>query len=95
MKSVSKVKRRLNPELKIVGIVCNMVDRRNSLNPAMIEKMQNSWNDITRVFNTEIPRSIRVDESQVEMIPLSIYEKNNKVTLACKELAKEYLSLEV
>lgn len=96
MKSIIKVMKRLNPELEMAGVICNMVDNRNKFMPAMIQAMRENWEKrgVARVFKTEIPKSVRVAESQFQKEPMLIYEANNAVTQACERLVDEYLELE-
>lgn len=91
MRSIARVKRGLNPELSIAGVVCNRVDNRNRFMPEMVSAMRSNWQGVAKVFETEIPNSVRVDESQLQGVALSIYERNNQVTIACQNLVNEYL----
>lgn len=96
MKSIAKVKKRLNPDLKIAGVVCNMVDNRNRFMPTMIEAMRKNWEEsgVAKVYKTEIPRSVRVAESQFQREAMLAYEKGNSVTQACERFVDEYLEQE-
>ena len=96
MKSITKVRKRLNSDLEIAGVICNMVDKRNKFMPAMIDAMRQNWEGkgIAKVFRTEIPKSVRVAESQFQKEPMLSYEEGNPVTKACESFVDEYLNLQ-
>lgn len=85
----NSVKKYFNPELTISGILINNVDLRNNFTKDMIQAIKNYFADI-KVFNTLIPASVRVKESQAESKAVSDYEKNNKVAEAFSFFATEY-----
>ena len=91
MRTIYTIRKVLNPDLKIAGVLCNCVDRRNNFMPEMVRAMRENWEGLARVFDTEIPSSIRVRESQCERLPLILYEKNNAVTKAAESFVDEYL----
>ena len=85
------MKKNLNQDLRIAGVLMNRVDRRNNFTNDMIDLMKTSWGDGIKIFETEIPASIRVDESQAMGQPLHEYDPKNKLAAAYKEFAKEFL----
>lgn len=91
IKSILKVKKNLNKDLEISGVILNRVDRRNNFTKDMIEAMNESWGKHIKIFNTEIPLSIRVDESQAMGQPLCEYDPKNKLAAAYKAVVDEYL----
>lgn len=91
VKSILRVKKNLNQNLKIAGVLMNRVDRRNNFTNDMIELMKTSWGDGIKIFDTEIPASIRIDESQAMGQPLYEYDPKNKLSAAYKKFVKEFL----
>lgn len=91
IKSINKTKRNLNANLEIAGVLFNRVDRRNNLTKDIIESMRSTWGQDIRIFDTEIPNSIRIDESQSMGEYIAEYEPNNKVAMAYKAFVEEYL----
>ena len=91
VKSIIKVKKNLNKNLKIAGVLFNRVDRRNNFTKDMIELMNNSWGKGIRIYQTEIPASIRIDESQAMGQPIYEYEPKSKLAAAYKEFAEEFI----
>lgn len=84
------VKKYFNHELEISGILINNVDMRNNFTKDMIKVIEVCFKDL-KIFNTHIPRSIRVNESQAESKAVIDYEKNNKVAKAFDDFTNEYL----
>ena len=91
VKSILRVKKNLNQDLRIAGVLMNRVNRRKNFTNDMIDLMKTSWGDGIKIFETEIPASIRVDESQAMGQPLHEYDPKNKLAAAYKEFAKEFL----
>ena len=94
LKSVSKVRRTINPGLAIDGILLTMVDRRTNNANKIISSLRNSVSQRLRVFETEIPRSVRAAEAAVAGISIFAYDKTCKVAEAYGQLTKEVLGLE-
>ena len=94
LKSVTKVRRAINPRLAIDGILLTMVDRRTNNANEIISSLRESIGRQLNVFSTEIPRSVRAAEASVTGGSIFEYDKNGKVALAYEQLAKEVLGLE-
>lgn len=65
LRSISKVKRSINPNLKIDGILLTMVDGRTNNAREIIESLRNTVGQNIRIFDTEIPHSVRAAECSV------------------------------
>ena len=91
IKSINKTKRNLIANLEIAGVLFNRVDRRNNFTKDIIESMRSTWGQDIRIFDTEIPNSIRIDESQSMGEYIAEYEPNNKVAMAYEAFVEEYL----
>lgn len=94
MRSVSKVKRSINPGLRVDGILLTMVDRRTNNAVEIIDALRTSYLNRLRIFATEIPRSVRATEAAVTGGSIFEYDKNGKVAQAYEQLTKEVLGLE-
>lgn len=94
IQTVYQIRKSLNPALQIAGAVINSFDGRNKFSPAMEAMMREVWEEGLgiKVFKTVIPRSIRVDESQCESLPMKYYAPDNKVTRSYDVLVAEYLA---
>ena len=94
LKSVSKVRRSINPKLTIDGILLTMVDRRTNNANEIIASLRESIGTQLNVFSTEIPRSVRAVEASVTGGSIFEYDRNGKVAQAYEQFAKEVLGLE-
>ena len=94
MRSVSKVKRSINPALRVDGILLTMVDRRTNNAVEIIDALRQEYQNRIRIFSIEIPRSVRAAEASVTGSSIFAYDKNGKVAQAYAQLVKEVLGLE-
>lgn len=94
LKSVTKVRRSINPKLTIDGILLTMVDRRTNNANEIIASLRGSIGTQLNIFSTEIPRSVRAVEASVTGGSIFEYDRNRKVAQAYEQFAKEVLGLE-
>ena len=92
--SVSKVKRSINPKLKIDGILLTMVDSRTNNARGIIESLRSAVGQNIKVFDTEIPHSVRAAECALTGKSIFSHDKNGKVAAAYEMLTKEVTELE-
>lgn len=91
LSTVNKVKRQLNPKLRIEGILLTMVDGRTNNAKEIAELVRNIYGKKIPVFGTEIPRSVRVAETPAEGKSIFAYDPKGKATAAYDQLAKEVM----
>ncbi len=91
IKTINKVKRHINPELKIRGVVRTMVDTRNNYTKDIMLALNESYSDILTVFETCIPSSVKASETSAEGISIYHHDPNGKVSKAYTSLVKEVL----
>ncbi|MDY5798604.1 MAG: ParA family protein [Eubacteriales bacterium] len=92
--SVSKVKRSINPGLKIDGILLTMVDSRTNNARDIIEALRTGIGQNIRVFETEIPHSVRAAECSLTGESIFSHDRNGKVATAYEALTKEVEDIE-
>ena len=92
--SISKVKRSINPSLKIDGILFTMVDSRTNNAKDIIETLRDMVGQNIRIFDTEIPHSVRAAECSITGESIFAHDKTGKVAAAYKNLTKEVGQLE-
>jgi len=80
----------INTGLVLEGILMTMYDGRTSHSRAVVEEVRRAFEDL--VYQTSIPRSISVAESQSFEKPLIEYDPNGKAAMAYKALAEEFLA---
>ncbi len=89
--TVSKVKRQINPNLKIGGILLTMVDNRTNLSKDVSRVIRLNYGNNLRVYKTEIPYSVKAAEVSAVGKSIYTYNKNGKAADAYKEFSKEVL----
>lgn len=92
--SVSKVKRSINPGLKIDGILLTMVDSRTNNARDIIEALRTGIGQNIRIFETEIPHSVRAAECSLTGESIFSHDRNGKVAAAYEALTKEVEDIE-
>ena len=94
LRSIAKVKRSINPNLNIDGILLTMVDNRTTNARTIIDSLRGTVGQNIRVFNTEIPHSVRAAECSVTGESIFSHDKNGKVAAAYENFTKEVTALE-
>jgi chromosome partitioning protein len=90
LKTIDLIKKNLNPELKVEGILLTMVDRRNNLSHQVTEEVRKHFP--TLVFNTVIPRNVRLSECPSYGKPIILYDASSRGAESYLELAREIMS---
>ena len=73
MKTIERIKVSLNPDLQIRGILLTMYDKRNKLSSQVEKEARDYFND--KVYQTVIPRNVRLSEAPSHGMPVLIYDK--------------------
>lgn len=89
--TIGKVKRHINPDLKIDGILMTMTDERTRFGRGLMNLIRQQYGKFPTVFQTVIPRSIRATETSAEGVSIFSHDLNGKVAVAYEKLAKEVL----
>ena len=89
LRSVSKVKRQINPNLRIDGILMTMVMPRTKITQTVISAVKNAYGRNIKIFDTQIPFSIRAVEATAEGKSIFAYDKSGKVATAYEQFGKE------
>ena len=92
MSTIESVRRAFNPSLEIQGIVLTMHDKRNNLSDMVAEDVRAFFGD--KVYNTIIPRNVRVSEAPSHGLPVLIYDMNSAGAQAYLALAGEIIHRE-
>lgn len=86
-----KVKRKMNPSLQIEGVLVTMMDNRPNFTKDLVAQLRESYGDTFKVFDTEIPMSIRMSESSARGRSIFAYDRKNKVAAAYEKLTREVI----
>lgn len=89
MNTVKLVKKHLNPEIDVEGVILTMKDNRSNLIAQVSQEIQRFFGK--KVYNTAIPRNIRLAEAPSHGLPILLYDNKSKGALAYRELAEEFL----
>jgi chromosome partitioning protein len=89
--TINLVKNNLNPDLNIEGVLLTMADFRTNLTKEVIQEVRNYFKD--KVYQTVIPRSIRLSEAPGFGKPVFLYDKDSIGAKKYEELSKEILGV--
>ena len=90
VKTIERITTNLNPELKIRGILLTMFDKRNKLSSQVDDEARKYFKE--KVYQTVIPRNVRLSEAPSHGMPCVIYDKNCLGSKSYFNLADEFLS---
>ena len=94
LQTIGKVRRQINQRLKIDGIVLTMVDNRTNYSKEISALVRDVYGGNIRVFNTDIPHSVRAAEISAEGKSIFEHDPKGKVAEAYRELTKEVIAIE-
>ena len=89
LRSVLKVRRQINPHLRIDGILMTMVMPRTNISKEVTALVKSAYGQNIKVFDAQIPHSIRAVEATAEGKSIFAYDKNGKVAAAYEQFGKE------
>ena len=92
LQTINKVRRQINPKLKIEGILLTMVDSRTNYAKEISALIREAYGSNIKVFSTDIPRSVRAAEISAEGRSIFKHDPKGKVAEAYRVLTKEVLS---
>lgn len=87
LESMKMVKVRLNPGLDVFGVVMTMYDARTTLSKQVVEEVRKYFGN--KVFKSIIPRSVKLSEAPSHGLPINMYARVSKGSLAYMKLARE------
>ena len=91
LQTISKVRRQINPDLRIEGILLTMVGSRTNYARDISNLIRETYGGKLKVFATDIPLSVRAAEISAEGKSIYAHDPKGKVAAAYKELTKEVL----
>jgi chromosome partitioning protein len=89
MNTVKLVRKNLNPSLDVEGVVLTMYDSRTNLSQQVVEEVKRFFKN--KVYNTIIPRSVRLGEAPSFGLPINLYAPKSAGAVAYRNLAREVL----
>ncbi|MCF8020211.1 MAG: AAA family ATPase [Vallitaleaceae bacterium] len=94
MHTINLVKKRLNPDLEIEGVVFTMYDARTNLSIQVVEEVKKELRR-TNIYQTIIPRNVRLGEAPSYGLPINLYDSNSKGAESYRLLADEVIERRV
>lgn len=91
IKTISRVRRQIDPELKIEGMVMTMVDMRSNYTKDILEALESTYGETIGIFDSRIPMSVRAAETSAEGKSIYIHDPRGKVAKSYEELTEEVL----
>ncbi len=89
LESMNLVKKSLNKNLRLLGVLATMYDKRTALSSQVLAEVKKYFKD--KVFDTTIPRNVRLAEAPSHGIPIGQYDRFSKGAKAYKALASEVM----
>lgn len=89
LKTIQKIKKRVNPKLKVQGILLTMCENRTNLSKTLTEQVEEMFQKKIKIFQTKIPKTVKVGEAIYSGQSMKKYAKGSSVDIAYDNLAKE------
>lgn len=89
VKTIVKVRRRINPKLGIEGILLTMVDKRTNHSRDIMDLLKQAYGSQVRIFENHIPMSVKAAEISAEGVSIYKHDPKGKVAMAYQALTKE------
>ncbi|MBE6156382.1 MAG: ParA family protein [Firmicutes bacterium] len=91
LNTVLKVRKQINPNLSVGGILLTLVDERTNLAKNIRSELKETYGAVFKLFDTQIPRAIKAAESTSQGESIFMFDKNSKVSIAYADFAKEVI----
>lgn len=92
LKTIVKIKRRINSKISFEGILLTMFEERTNLSKKIFEMIKVSYGEHISIFETRIPKSVKVGEANLKSMSISDYMPNNKAAIAYEEFTEELIN---
>lgn len=89
LETMKLIRKGMNPQLELLGVLPTMVDSRTTLSAQVHEEIKRHFTD--KVFTTTIPRNIRLAEAPSHGLPIGVYDRFSRGSRAYKALVKEVI----
>ena len=94
LRTISRVKRKMNPKLDIMGILITMVDYRTNFAKDITEVLYEHYGNNIHIFDEVIPLSVKAAEASAEGVSIYSYDGKGKVAAAYEKIVEEVVSYE-
>jgi len=93
LKTISRIRKQINPQLEISGILLTMVDIRANFTREIIGSVERAYGGKIRIFDEYIPRSVRAAETSAQGISIYAHDPRGRVAAAYEALTGEVLKI--
>ncbi len=91
IQTINSIRKRINPNLKIDGVLLTLADMQTRVGKATLEALQNNYGSKLKIYNTIIPQGVKAVEGTMAGKSLYTYDKNSKPAIAYENFCKEVL----
>ena len=91
LQTISRVRKQINPNLMVDGVLLTLVDKRTTLPNQVRYELQESYGSKVKIYNTQIPMAVNVAKSTSHGESIFSYDKNSKVADSYTLFAKEVM----
>lgn len=91
IQTINKVRKRINPKLKIDGVLITLADMQTKVGKTTLQTLQNNYGSKIKIYDTIIPQGIKAVEGTMAGKSLYAYDKNSKPAIAYEKFCKEVL----
>jgi chromosome partitioning protein len=92
MRTIGKVRRQINPNLKIDGVLLTLADMRTNLARGTAEAIRQQYGSVLKIYKTLIPVAIKAAETSAVGQSVYAYDKGSKVAQAYRDFTKEVIA---
>jgi len=92
LRTIFKLKKRINPAITFEGILLTMFEEQTNLSKNMLDMIEKSYGEHIKVFNTKIPKSVKVGEANLQSKSIVDYMPTNKAAIAYQAFTKELIN---
>jgi len=92
MKTIGKVRKQINPSLKVDGVLLTLSDMRTNLARTTTETLKEQYGNFLKIYKTQIPIAVKAAETSAAGQSVFAYDKGSKVAQAYADFTKEVLA---
>ena len=92
MKTINKVRKQINPSLKVDGVLLTLADMRTTLARTTAGTLQQQYGGMLRIYKTQIPVAVKAAETSAAGQSIFAYDKGSKIAQAYAEFTMEVLT---
>ncbi len=94
IQTINKVRKRINPNLKIDGVLITLADMQTKVGKTTLQALQSSYGSKLKIYDTIIPQGVKAVEGTMVGKSLFTYDKSSKPAIAYDNFCKEVLKSE-